>query len=291
MRRVARPEPLDLHQLGVDRVIAVYLVETSVGPALHDCGPRTCVPALKERLRERGLALTEIKHLLLSHIHLDHAGAAGSLVSEHPGLQVHVSAIGAPHLVDPARLIASATRVYGDELDVLYGQPLPVPARNVRLVADHVAGLECFPAPGHASHHVCYAAEDGTLYAGDAAGVRILPGCHVLPHAPPPDTDVAAWERTFAELARHDPERLALTHFGVVDDPPDHLERALQRLRAWAERARDGLDEDEFVSLAQAELAPEAAGLLEQYDLAAPLPQSFAGLSRYWRKRREGTAT
>src|SRR3954466_3254116 len=170
------PEPLDLRHLGHERVIGSYLLETEDGLALQDCGPATCMPELKTRLAERGLELTDVRHLLLSHIHLDHAGAAGVLVREHPGLQVHVSEIGAPHVVDPSRLEASARRLYGDAFDILWGELAPVPQENVHVVGDRVLGLECFPSPGHASHHVCYLHGDGTLYAGDAAGVRIVPG-------------------------------------------------------------------------------------------------------------------
>src|SRR5919202_2960362 len=168
-------EPIDLRHVGRERVIASYVVETDDGTALFDCGPASCVDALKAGLAARGLALRDLRHLLLSHIHLDHAGAAGVLVREHPGLQVHVSAIGAPHLVDPSRLKASARRLYGDAFDTLWGELAPVPEENVHVVGDRVLGLDCFPSPGHASHHVCYLHADGTLYAGDAAGVRIQP--------------------------------------------------------------------------------------------------------------------
>jgi len=164
-------EPLDLRFQGDEHVIGVYLLETDDGLALFDCGPSTCSEQLKERLRERGLELTDIGHLLLSHIHLDHAGGAGSLVREHPGLQVHVYEIGAPHLIAPSRLEASARRLYGDEFDRLWGELAPVPEENVNVVGERVLGLECFPTPGHASHHVCYFDSAGTLYAGDAAGV------------------------------------------------------------------------------------------------------------------------
>src|SRR5439155_7688905 len=121
----------------------------------------------------------------------------------------HVSGIGAPHLVDPSRLLSSARRLYGDVLDTLYGEPVPVPEENVHVVGDVVPGLKCFPTPGHAEHHVSYLDDDATLYAGDAVGVRILPGQHVLPHAPPPEIDLEAWERTFDEILRRQPERLA----------------------------------------------------------------------------------
>src|SRR5438876_7122936 len=182
-------EPIDLHHLGRERVIASYLLDTDDGPALFDCGPSTTIGALKAGLAERGLSLTDVRHLLLSHIHLDHAGAAGTLVREHPALQVHVSPIGAPHLVDPSRLEKSARRLYGDSFDVLWGSIEPVPVDNIREVGDRVVGLECFPTPGHASHHVSCLDGDGTLYAGDAVGVRIQPARHILPQAPPPDVN------------------------------------------------------------------------------------------------------
>src|SRR3954452_23251414 len=134
------PEPLDLRHLGHERVIGSYLLETDDGPGLQDCGATTCVAELKARLAERGLELTDVRHLLLSHIHLDHAGAAGVLVREHPGLQVHVSAIGAPHLSDPSRLEASARRLYGDFFAPLWGELAPVPAENIHVVGDDVLG-------------------------------------------------------------------------------------------------------------------------------------------------------
>ena len=164
---------LDLHHQGHERSVGCYLLDTEDGPALFDCGPTTTIAALVSGLEEHGVQLADIRHLLLSHIHLDHAGAAGVLVREQPQLQVHVSAIGAPHLIEPERLERSARRLYGDMFDTLWGELAPVPEANVHVVGDHVLGLDCFPTPGHASHHVSYLDRDGTLYAGDAAGVRI----------------------------------------------------------------------------------------------------------------------
>src|SRR5256714_15616596 len=166
---VAVPDLIDLHHQ-TERVVGVYLVETDDGLALQDCGPSSCVPALKAGLAGLGLELTDLRHLLLSHVHLDHAGAAGTLVREHPALRVHVSEIGAPHLVDPSRLERSARRLYGEAFDPLWGELAPVPEENVHVTGERVLGLECFPSPGHAFHHVCYLQADGTLYAGDAAG-------------------------------------------------------------------------------------------------------------------------
>jgi glyoxylase-like metal-dependent hydrolase (beta-lactamase superfamily II) len=278
-------EPIDLHHQ-TPRVVAAYLVETDDGLALFDCGPTTCIGALKAGLAERGLELSDIRHLLLSHIHLDHAGAAGTLVREHPDLRVHVSAIGAPHLVDPSRLERSARRLYGDAFDVLWGELAPVPEAGVEVVGDSVLGLKCFPSPGHASHHVCYLHSDGTLYAGDAAGVRIVPGRHVLPVCPPPDLDVEAWFRTFEEIERRRPERLALIHFGVVDSVSEHLAIAREQLELWAERGQR-LAEDEWIAAARADLEAAVGDEADPWVRAAPLWQSYAGMKRYWDKRRE----
>jgi len=285
-------QPIDLHHQGHERVIGVYLVETAEGLALYDCGPSTCIPALKAGLAERGHELQDVRHLLLSHIHLDHAGAAGSLVREHPELQVHVSEIGAPHVVDPSRLEASARRLYQESFDPLWGELAPVPEQNVHVTGGRVLGLECFPSPGHASHHVCYVHEDGTLYAGDAAGVRIVPGRYVQPVCPPPELDVEGWFRTFEEIERRRPARLALIHFGVVDSPSEHLLMARDELTKWTERGEQGLDEDAWIDAARQDLV-DAVGEEEAdtFVRAAPLWQSYAGMKRYWDKRREAATT
>jgi len=275
------PEPLDLRYLGHERVIGSYLLETEDGTALQDCGPTTCVPELKARLAERGLELTDVRHLLLSHIHLDHAGAAGVLVREHPGLQVHVSEIGAPHLVDPSRLERSARRLYGDDFDRLWGELAPVPGENIHVVGDETLGLATFPSPGHASHHVCYLDGEGTLYAGDAAGVRIRPSEFVLPPTPPPEVDLEVWGQTLDEIARLAPERMALIHFGVFEDVERHLEELRRRLPEWAERVRAGATEEQFAALAADDLAADRAA----YEQAMPFWQSYAGLKRSWEKR------
>jgi len=281
---VAGPEPIDLHQQGAERVVACYVLETEDGPALFDCGPSAAIAALKAGLEARGLELADVRHLLLSHIHLDHAGAAGVLVREHPGLQVHVSEIGAPHLVDPERLERSARRLYGDTFDTLWGELAPVPQQNVHVVGERVLGLACFPSPGHASHHVCYLDRDGTLYAGDAAGVRVQPGRSPLPPTPPPEIDVEAWQRTLDEIERRDPARLALIHFGVADDPARHLAELRLQLYDWAEFVQGGATEEEFVAYARTELA-DAGEDVEAYTHAMPLWQSYRGLKRWAEKQ------
>jgi glyoxylase-like metal-dependent hydrolase (beta-lactamase superfamily II) len=274
------PGPLDLHHQGAERVIGAYLVETDDGLAVFDCGPSSCVEELKARLREHGLELEGVRHLLLSHIHLDHAGAAGVLVREHPALQVHVSEIGAPHLADPSRLEASARRLYGEAFDELWGELAPVPEANLRVVGDEVLGLACFPTPGHASHHVCYLGADGTLYAGDASGVRIQPHRAVLPPTPPPEFDLDTWLRTLDEIERRRPARLALVHFGVADDVERHLAELRTRLVRWVEQA--GVTEEEFTQ----SVSSDVESGLEEYERAMPFWQSYAGLERYWEKHR-----
>jgi glyoxylase-like metal-dependent hydrolase (beta-lactamase superfamily II) len=271
-------QPIDLFHGGAARTVGAYLLDTSGGLSLFDCGPTSCVPALKAGLAERGHELGDVKQLLLSHIHLDHAGAAGVLVREHPELTVWVSEIGAPHLVDPSRLERSARRLYGDTFDGLWGELAPVPEGNIRIASDRVADLEVFQAPGHASHHVCY--YDGkTVYAGDAAGVRIQPSRSVLPPTPPPDVDIESWYRTLEEIERRAPEQLALIHFGMANDVSRHLGELRERLDTWARRVEEGASEEEFVAAGKADLPPQEA---PEYDRAMPFWQSYQGLKRYW---------
>ena len=280
MSAVAAPAPIDLLHQGSSRVIGSYLLETEDGPALFDCGPASTFESLRRGLRTRGVELGDIRHLLLSHIHLDHAGAAGVIVREHPHVVVHVSQVGAPHLVDPSRLEASARRLYGASFDGLWGELAPVPDENVRVVGDSVLGLDAFPSPGHASHHVCYLDADGTLYAGDACGVRISPNPVVLPPTPPPDLDVEAWERTLDEIEQRQPRRLALVHFGAFEDVDGHLRVLRRRLLEWRDIVAGGAAEEEFAAKVRESVAAQADDF-GVYERAMPLWQSYAGLKRY----------
>lgn len=230
-----------------------------------------------------GLGLSDVDHLLLSHIHLDHAGAAGVLVRKHSTLQVHVSGVGAPHLIDPSRLERSARRLYGDAFDGLWGELAPVPEENVRIVGSEALGLDVFPSPGHANHHVCYLASDRTLYAGDSAGVRIQPDAHVFPPTPPPEFDLEAWLRTIDEIERREPKRLALIHFGLVEDPGPHLDQLRLRLQDWA---TEEAPEDEWIRRRESERDAESSDP-DAYERAIPLWQAYAGLRRYWDKLAE----
>jgi glyoxylase-like metal-dependent hydrolase (beta-lactamase superfamily II) len=271
---------LDLNFGGNPRAIGVYVVDTDDGPALFDCGPTSTLPALEAGLAEHGLRVEDIRHLLLSHIHLDHAGAAGALVRRHPGLTVWVSEIGAPHLVDPSRLERSARRLYGESFDTLWGELAPVPEENVRIATGDVLGWESFPTPGHASHHSSYFL-NGTLLAGDAAGVRMPGASYVLPVSPPPDVDVEGWHASVAAIRAREPERLALIHFGVHEDVGAHLDRLEFELDRWAERVRDGMQQQAFVEAAQADAGEDA----DLYDRVAPFWQSWHGMKRYWETR------
>ena len=271
---------LDLNFAGRPQAIGVYVVDTNDGPALFDCGPTSTLPALEAGLAEHDLRIEDIRHLLLSHIHLDHAGAAGRLVRRHPGLTVWMSEVGAPHLVDPSRLERSARRLYGESFDVLWGELAPVPAENVRVATGDVLGWESFPTVGHASHHSSYFL-NGTLLAGDAAGVRMPGASYVLPVSPPPDVDVEGWHATVAAIREREPERLALIHFGVHEDVAAHLDRLELELDRWAERVRDGMEQEDFVEAARADAGVDA----DLYDRVAPFWQSWFGMKRYWETR------
>ncbi len=279
--------PIDLLHRGIAHGVGCYVVETADGLALHDCGPASTLDTLVAELAGRGLTFADLRHILLSHIHFDHAGAAGAIVRANPGITVHVSAIGAPHLIDPSRLEASARRLWGDEFDTLWGAVTPTPEANIHIVEERAVGLEVFPSPGHARHHVSYLHEDGTLYAGDSLGVRITPGRYIIPPTPPPEIDLDAWEVTLAESERRRPARIALTHFGVFDDVERHIDAMRAEMRLWGRRVEEGMDEATFTELARSELRASDPDLVDLYENAATIANCHAGIERYWRKRRE----
>ncbi|HXE99993.1 MAG TPA: MBL fold metallo-hydrolase [Solirubrobacterales bacterium] len=264
--------------LGRDRVIGAYEMEGLI----VDPGPSSCLEALLAGLDG------EPRALLLTHIHLDHAGASGSLVRRFPKLRVYVHEAGAPHLVDPAKLLSSARRLYGDEMERLWGAVAAVPASNVVALGggERVEGFRVAYTPGHASHHVAYLHEaTGEAYVGDVAGVRIPPLQYTVAPTPPPDIDLEAWERSLQTVADWGPQRLCLTHFGRVDDVERQLERVREGLRTNAERARQG-DRERFLAELEAEIESEAdEEVAERQRQAAPAEQLWLGLERYWRKR------
>jgi glyoxylase-like metal-dependent hydrolase (beta-lactamase superfamily II) len=276
--------PIDVRHRGHERVICSWLV----GDVLIDCGPGSTFDALIE-----GLGDVRPRVLALTHIHLDHAGAAGLLADRFPDLEVWVHEIGAPHLIDPSRLIASAARLYGDQMDALWGEMRPVPADRVRDLrgGEQLGSLEVAYTPGHASHHVSYWHEQSrTAFTGDVTGVRITPADYVLAPTPPPDVDVDAWLDSLRLLRQWQPEHLAITHFGSFDDVATHLDAIQRSLELAARRAKE-LTVEEFVAATAAEVATAGdAETVAAYTLGAPLDQTYAGLARYWRKREEAAA-
>src|SRR5579859_2594862 len=225
---------IDVRHLGRERVIGSWVVDDVV----IDPGPSSCLETLLA-----GLGDLRPRALLLTHIHLDHAGATGSLVQRWPEIEVYVHERGAPHMLDPTRLIESATRLYGDQMDRLWGEMLPIPEPNLNVLSGGERVLdgsfEVAYTPGHASHHVSYL-HRGTAFAGDTGGVRISPSPMVIPPTPPPDVDVEAWHQSISVLRSWRPERLAITHFGVSEDADQQLDELSARLDRWAQLARSG---------------------------------------------------
>jgi len=276
MAPVSEPRLIDTWHEGIDRVIGVWERDG----VLVDPGPaRTIDRVLAELPDGRPRAL------LLTHIHLDHAGATGVLVERFADLPVYVHAVGAPHLVDPSRLLGSAARLYGERLGELWGPVLPVPERNVVPLrgGEVVEGLEVLATPGHASHHVVYV-DGGTAFVGDVAGVRIPPGETVWLPTPPPDIDLELWRESIERVAELEPERLMLAHYGSVDDPQRHLAATLAELERLGESSRGG-DERRFLAALSERIGAEPPELAERIRAAMPPEQSWLGLERHWRRR------
>jgi glyoxylase-like metal-dependent hydrolase (beta-lactamase superfamily II) len=276
---------IDTMHLGRPHVIGCW----QVGEALVDPGPESSLPTLLGALGEE-----RPRALLLTHIHLDHAAATGALVRRWPDLEVYVHERGAPHLVDPSKLLASAERLYGDQMERLWGEIVPVPEANVKPLAggERVLGMRVAYTPGHASHHVCYLNEEsGTAFVGDVAAVRI-PGVDlIVPPTPPPDIDVETWEESIGVVESWRPRRLALTHFGSIDDPLPHLAAVRERLREEAQLARE-LSERDY----EAKHRERVGGHAQSDEAAAEMIQcvppeyQWRGLDRYWTKREEREA-
>jgi glyoxylase-like metal-dependent hydrolase (beta-lactamase superfamily II) len=290
---------IDLQFQRTPQTIAAALLPGADGVTIVDPGPASCLPALEQGLRHRGMALADVRTLLLTHIHLDHAGASGSIVERVPSVRVFVHEIGAPHMVDPGKLLASVTRLYGDRMDTLWGPFLPVPADRVHALsggerlADH---MRVAYTPGHAKHHVSYLDErTGVAYVGDNLGVCVSRD-YVLVPTPPPDIDIDAWDRTLDTIGAWNPDALFLTHFGPRG--PAHERLAHMRLRlaetaAMGKRSFEcGATDEERSRWFVEELRAEARRALPESDaraleIAAPFDQIWQGLARYWRKKGE----
>ncbi len=296
---------LDLDFHGGPRSLAAGLLDGPGGPILVDPGPSSAIGGLRRGLAEHERSVGDLQAILLTHIHLDHAGATGVLARENPRLRVFVHERGAPHVVDPSKLVASASRLYGDRMEALWGEIAPVDASRIQALQGGerlaVAGrtLDVAYTPGHAWHHVSYLdRETGTACVGDVAGVRFAPSEEVIPPTPPPDVDVNRWNESLDTIAAWSASRLLLTHFGTFDDVGSHLGRVRARLNEMASLARQSLDEparddEERIAWFRVRMRESLVVRLGEdaaaaYEAAQPLEHYWHGLARYWRRRPPG---
>ena len=297
---------IDLNWTGRPKSVAAVLLESDGQCALIDPGPESTLGALRAGLAARGRELASLDALLLTHIHLDHAGATGALVRENPGLRVYVHEIGAVHMADPSRLLASAGRLYGDQLKVLYGDCRPVPEENLASLEGgetiRVGGLELgvFYTPGHASHHVTFwDPASRTAFVGDTAGLRVEGQEYLLPATPPPDIDLELWRGSLETIASWSPERLFLTHFGYANDPAGHIRRYQEILDEWGGLAAGLLQSGEEESALERRFVESVSSGMrsvldpasaEHYIFNGALGLSWRGMARYGRKKSSASA-
>jgi glyoxylase-like metal-dependent hydrolase (beta-lactamase superfamily II) len=291
---------VDLEFQRLHRVIGTLFLQGRGGITIVDPGPSTTLATLRQHLAGIGAAIDDVTAVFLTHIHLDHAGATGVIVGENPRIKVHVHERGAPHIVDPAKLVASASRLYGEMMQALWGEILPVPADAVvplfggeRLEAGGRTWDVAY-TPGHASHHVSYFSADlGLALVGDTAGVQVVRGGFVLPPTPPPDIDLPVWRSSLSLIERWRPRSLFLTHFGVVDEPAahvaelrDHLDLCERLAREAVARSTDPAEQEAwFTDQMRATIARGTnAADLEAYEVAGRIDLNWRGLERYLRK-------
>lgn len=285
--------PIDLLHMGIEGAIACYLMDAD-GPAIVDPGPATTLERLAAELADRGVGNRDLRHVLITHVHLDHAGATGRLTELYPRATVHVHSDGAPHLVDPTRLVASTRRTFGDRHDRLWGEVRPVPRDRVRL-ADRRPGpgpLRVVPTPGHISHHLAYLDErNGTIYSGDSLGI-VVAGGPTHPPTPPPAVDLPAWHQTLEEVRRLGSERFAATHFGVHNDLDARvgaLDRRLHDIEARVRRALASGDEEDADRYQRETLAEQSAHadgkeVVERYFATFPAKTDWEGVAFFLRR-------
>ena len=288
---------LDTRQLGTPGIIAATALETDDGLALFDTGPESTFANVTAELRERGFSVEDVRHVFLSHIHFDHAGAAWRFAER--GATIHVHPRGAPHLIDPTRLVDSATRIYGAEMERLWGRVAAIPAERVHVMQDldivRVAPFEvrAIATPGHASHHHVYQWEDN-LFGGDVAGVRLGNGPPVPPFVPP-ELDIESWRQSIEKIRALNPAKLYLPHFGlVVGNISEHLDALDERIQRWAlwfrDQIRAGRDEPQLIPVFAEYVADDLhtaganEGLVRDYESADPSFMAVGGALRYWRK-------
>lgn len=292
---------IDLNWCGHPQSIASVLLRSGDYAALIDPGPASSLTTLREQLTHHGLSVSDLHTIFLTHIHLDHAGATGALVRENPALRVYVHSRGLAHMLDPTVLLHSASRLYGDDMERLFGEFLPVPAANLHsldggeLIALGSRQLQVLYTPGHASHHVTYFdVADRIAFVGDTAGISIHGHPFILPATPPPDISIELWDASLEAIAGLHPQKLLLTHFSFSNDPEGHIARYRERLHRWRDLSASilarNLDETASMHRFAQEIAAEAAQFLSpeeisQYVFNGALHLSWLGLARYHRKR------
>lgn len=297
---------LDVNWMGRPKSIAAVLVQSNGVNALIDPGPASTLETLRAGLNQRGLQVQDLHTILLTHIHLDHAGAVGALVKENPKLAVFVHEFGAPRVADPSKLLASARRLYGAEMDRLYGDVLPVPEENLRALAggENVTigkrNFEIFYTPGHASHHLTFwDAQDGTAFVGDVGGISVEGDPFIMPATPPPEVDIELWNKSLDTISALRPARLFLTHFGYQPDPDPHIARYRERLAKWSAMVRNLFESGKSEEAAAQEFVDAVAGETKRavsmseadhYIFNGGLHLSWLGLLRYTKKQKEKTA-
>jgi glyoxylase-like metal-dependent hydrolase (beta-lactamase superfamily II) len=293
---------VDLNFLGFPDIIATAVLHGPGGVALIDPGPSTSLETLRSALERSGVRITDVRQILLTHIHLDHAGCTGSLVKENPAIEVFVHERGAPHLADPGKLLSSATRLYGQDMYRLWGEFLAVPRERLRelkggeTISAGGRTLEVAYTPGHASHHVSFFEPSTRIaFVGDTAGIRRGSGQYIMPASPPPDVDLELWRQSEDRILSWEPDTLFLTHFGPFNGARQHFHEMMSRLMEWSQAARRlvsdaSLSEEEqeqrFVNEAMLDLK-RIVGVAdaEKYSRAGSIAYSWQGLARYWRKR------
>ncbi len=293
---------VDLDFLGRPSLIATGILHGAAGVALIDPGPASTLANLTAALARKGITYSDVREVLLTHIHLDHAGATGSLVERHPHIQVVVHERGARHLIDPTKLLASAGRLYGQDMDRLWGDVRPVPADRVRTLVGGetltAAGREIRVeyTPGHASHHVSFLdTASRVAFVGDTAGIRRGSGAYVLPPTPPPDIDLEAWQESARRIRAWDPDTLFITHFGPYAGARQQFDALFAQIDEWNRIVRrlladpskdDDARQRAFVDEALVDLRRKVGDQEAQlYVAAGGLNYSWQGLARYWRKR------
>lgn len=292
--------PLDLNFLGHSHAIASYLIRHSSGAVLIECGPGSTLPALLDALASEGLSPRDVTHVLLTHIHLDHAGAAGWFSRQ--GAEIIVHPVGAPHLLNPEKLLSSARRIYGDQMHFLWGDFLPVLEEKLHIVQDReevaIDGLHFLPVntPGHAEHHYAWLFED-LCFSGDVGGIRV-PGTRYLRlPMPPPELNLERWQQSIARLRKEAFRRIAPTHFGIYEDSRwqlDQLEKELMATSRWLQNIMPSEPEAEELRRAFADWMRSegqkrqiSQEILDLYDVTNPPFMSADGLRRFWVKVRQ----